>query len=69
MKAPCSRDCPDRFAGDETRPNCHMTCEAYLAYNAERERIRAERFAEREINQTLEWSREQAFIRSSKRRR
>lgn len=35
MRPPC-KGC--RFRS--VRPNCHSTCEEYLAYNAEREKIR-----------------------------
>lgn len=35
MKPPC-KGCPDRMIGT---PNCHDTCEKYLAYCAERELI------------------------------
>lgn len=34
MTAPC-KGCPDR-----DYPHCHMVCEKYLAYKAEREQIR-----------------------------
>lgn len=35
MRAPC-RGCPDRCPV----PNCHDTCEHYLAYDAERRELR-----------------------------
>ena len=31
-QGPCTKDCPNRCA----EPNCHMTCEAYLAYQTAR---------------------------------
>lgn len=35
--APC-KDCPDRTTGDRVT-DCHTTCEKYLAFRAEREKI------------------------------
>lgn len=49
MKSPCTRDCPDR----SITPNCHGTCERYLEYNAERERIRAKKAREHEAIHAL----------------
>lgn len=39
MRPPC-KDCPDR------RELCHATCERYLAYREERDRLNAEKYAE-----------------------
>lgn len=36
LTAPC-QNCPDRFQGDDTRPNCHTTCRKYLDYAAQNE--------------------------------
>ena len=40
MNAPC-KGCPNRTV----EPNCHMTCETYLAFRAERDRVIQERQA------------------------
>ena len=45
-RVPCAKDCPDRSAD----PNCHMTCEAYLRYQAEREAELAVISAAKEAN-------------------
>lgn len=39
MRPPC-KGCPDR------RELCHATCERYLAYREERDRLNAEKYAE-----------------------
>jgi hypothetical protein len=39
MRPPC-KDCPDRHE------LCHATCERYLAYREERDRLNAEKYAE-----------------------
>ena len=41
MRPPC-KGCPDRTAD----PNCHTSCESYLAYREERDRLNAEKYAE-----------------------
>ena len=38
MMSPC-KGCPDRSVS----PNCHMSCERYIAYQQYREQIRAAR--------------------------
>ena len=43
MKAPC-KDCPDR------QVNCHSTCEKYIEFKKESDRLREERFAKGEAN-------------------
>lgn len=43
MKPPCSRDCPDRSI------TCHSTCERYLDYFAENEKIRKAKQREHDI--------------------
>ena len=44
MKAPC-KDCPDR------QVNCHSTCEKYIEYKKECDRLRQEHIAQSEANQ------------------
>jgi len=43
--APC-KDCPDRTVG------CHASCEKYIAFAAERERIRTEKWLDSQ-NETI----------------
>lgn len=53
MNAPC-RGCPDRH------PLCHMDCPKYLEFRAERDRINAERRAEKQLT----WDTNQNAMRS-----
>lgn len=46
LKPPC-HNCPDRTIGV---PNCHDTCEKYLAFRAKREKISQARKASRVFN-------------------
>lgn len=46
MDAPC-RDCPDRVV----EPNCHMTCEKYLEFQAYRQALIDSRRDAREYKQ------------------
>lgn len=48
-ESPCL-DCPDRCAD----PNCHMTCEKYIEFDKECERIRQERYRIAEENRVQE---------------
>lgn len=48
MIAPCN-GCSDRTV----RPNCHSTCERYLAYAAEREKIREARKTQQDATTAL----------------
>lgn len=45
IQPPC-KDCPDRTVG------CHATCEKYLDFAAERERIRTEKWLDSQ-NETI----------------
>lgn len=44
MKAPC-KDCPNRQIG------CHSTCEKYLEFRKEVDRLKQERIAKRDVDQ------------------
>lgn len=44
IKPPC-KDCQERH------PHCHSECEAYLAYDADRQRIRKEK----KVNSDMSW--------------
>lgn len=48
MNAPC-KDCPDRTV----TPNCHTGCAKYLAFQAERERLRVARRADHDATHAL----------------
>ena len=47
MKYMSCKDCPDRY------PGCHPKCEKYLAFRAERDRIREKEFQETELRKTF----------------
>ena len=49
LQGPCGKDCPDR-CGD---PNCHMTCEKYLAYKEKAEKLKKEEFERKEHETTM----------------
>lgn len=51
MKSPCTRDCPNRSVS----PNCHMTCQQYLAYVEHRESVREKRGAENKIHYLIRY--------------
>ena len=38
----CCYGCTKRFAGDETRPNCHKTCKEYLTAKVKHEKAKCE---------------------------
>lgn len=63
MKAPCM-NCTKRDAGDENRPNCHMVCEEYIAYNEWRETERIRIHNERKPVQDLFSLRSESVHRS-----
>ena len=42
---PC-RGCPDRFCGDEERPNCHVTCQRYKGWKDARDSEKAKQSEE-----------------------
>lgn len=38
----CCKGCKERFAGDETKPNCHLTCKIYLEAKEQHEKEKKE---------------------------
>ena len=63
-KAPC-KDCPNRQVG------CHSTCEKYIEYKKESDRIREEKHAQNELKQFDRERSQQRYkrLRNSKKRR
>ena len=62
---PCAKDCPNRSA----IPNCHSTCERYLAYDAERKALAEKRYTESVAMDALIRNAEKARKRYYKRKR
>ena len=61
MGAPCYQ-CPDRHE------LCHMTCEKYLAYRAERDEQCRQRLTDRILNGVRNQRKQRAFDKYQKRR-
>ena len=57
MKVPC-KDCPNRQVG------CHSTCEKYIEYKKESDRLREERRVRCEANQFIREENERKYKRT-----
>lgn len=64
---PC-RGCPDRFCGDDERPNCHVTCQRYNNWKDARDKQKAKQAEEATNEYRYRSYRQLVFDRNKKRR-